>query len=176
MKKKESFRNLLNSILRPSLIVLVLGIFISCGSSGSSIDNAEFNELKDLVDSRNFRIENDWANPMGGNRINLIGNPNYIIFKGDSVDVYLPYFGVRHSGAGYNGEGGIKYTGLYDELKINEKPNKGRIELEFSARNKTEMLDIYIKLYPGNKSTTNINTSQRATISYDGDISEVRKD
>lgn len=158
------------------LLIFSSGILISCGSSGSSIDDEAYTELKKLVDTRNFEVENVWANPIGGGRINLIGNPNHIKIQGDSVDVYLPYFGVRHSGGGYNDEGGIKYQGIARKFKINEKPDKGQIELEFETENKGEFLEFSITLFPNNKATTNVNTTQRTAISYQGEVSKIKED
>lgn len=160
-----------------SFLIFSFGILISCGSSASSIDQEGYSELKELVASRNFEIENEWANPVGGGRIILIGNPNHIKFQGDSVDVYLPYFGVRHSGGGYNNsEGGLKYKGPVREFEVFEKPDKGRIEMEFETDNKGEILEFYITLFPGNNATTNVNTTQRTTISYQGEIREIKED
>lgn len=174
---KTLYKNILKRAVILSFLMLSLGILVSCGSSGSSFDEeGGFTELKNLVDSRNFEIENDWANPIGGGRINLIGNPNHIKFQGDSVDVYLPYFGVRHSGGGYNSEGGLKYKGPAREFKVIEKPNKGRIEMEFETDKNGEILEFHISLFPGNKASTNINTTQRTTISYQGEIREIKED
>ena len=155
-------------LLVSSILILILS---ACGGTRSTGEIQNFDELQNLVSSREFEIENDWANPIGGGNINLIGNPNFIRFKGDSVEVFLPYFGVRHSGGGYGGEGGIKYEGLAENLTINENPEKRNIELEFEGDQDNENLEFHIKLFSNGSSYTSVNTTQRASISYQGNIS-----
>lgn len=152
-------------------------IFLTaCGGTRSSGQIQNFEELQSLVASRNFEIEQEWANPVGGGNINLIGNPNFIRFSGDSVEVFLPYFGVRHSGGGYGGEGGIKYEGLAENLTINENAEKRNIELEFEGDQVNENLEFHIKLFSNGSSYTSVNTTQRASISYQGNISRTEDD
>ncbi len=156
-------------------LILIPLILISCGGANTSFDNEKYNALKDLLTSRNFEIENEWAYPSGGGNINLIGNTNFIRFQGDSVEIYLPYFGVRHSGGGYDGEGGIKYKGLAKKFEIVEKPAKGNIEVEFEVDKSGETLNFYISLFPNDNARTVVNTSQRSTISYQGKLSEIKE-
>ena len=149
----------------------ILLLTLACGGMKES-DSAEtakdFQKLKELVNSREFEIENEWLIPLGGSMINLIGNPNYIRFKGDSVDVFLPYFGVRQSGGGYGRDGGITYKGPAKNLTITEAENK--ILLNFEGMQNIENLEFFITLFPGGNATTAVNSSQRQSISYRGDV------
>lgn len=156
----------------PSVFIfsVLMLLFISCGSTKNTDESEKYTELQELVDSREFQIEHQWARPMSGGNINLIGNPNYIRFENDSVDVFLPYFGVRHSGAGYNREGGIKYEGLAENLKIIEQKNRNRIALYFEGEQGNENLDFSVTIYANGNVQTSVTSSQRQTISYQGEI------
>ena len=151
-------------------VLLILGFLTSCGSSGD-LRNANVNSYNDLqnlvVVQKEFAIENQWANPMGGNRVDLIGNTNYIRINGDRVELFLPYFGVRHSGGAYNSEGGIKYEGPIENLQIEERDGKS-INVTFKGRQGSEDLDFLITLFPGGSAITNVNSSERQSISYQG--------
>lgn len=173
---KYNKRNILKASILSSFLALCFGLLASCGSSNASFNKAEYNELKQLVNSRNFKIENSWANPQGGSQINLIGNSNHIRFKRDSVEIFLPYFGVRHSGGGYGGEGGIKYEGPAKNLKITENSEKGNILVEFEGKQNNEILHFFLRLYSNGKTLTSINSSQRSTISYQGELGEISED
>lgn len=154
-------------------LLSVLGIALlsfSCGSSTATSPEAMEN-LQQLVDQRHFEIENDWAIPLRGSQINLIGNPNYIRFKNDSVELFLPYFGVRHSGGGYNSEGGIKYEGIAQDLEI-RKNKAGNTEILFEGQQQSESLDFRITLYPNLNAQTHVTSSQRDPISYKGEVHE----
>lgn len=156
---------------------LILLIFLyACGSSNTGKRVQSWEELNSLVNERNFRIENDWANPLGGENINLMTNPNFIEFKGDSVEVFLPYFGVRHSGGGYGQNNGIKYEGIARNLEISEDRDKRRIVMEFEAKEDSEDLDFRIQLYASGKTYTSVNSTQRSNISYDGEVLKMNKD
>ena len=151
-------------------IVLLL---ISCGSTkntGSSTDLQNFEQLRELVNSREFEIENDWAVPLRLTTINLIGNSNFIRFKGDSVEVFLPYFGVRQSGGGYGTSGGIEYEGPAKDLEIAEDMAKNNILIKFEGRQGSEHLQFIITLFPKGNASTSVNSSERDPISYWGEV------
>mgnify|MGYP002795035044 CR=1 FL=1 len=157
------------NFLAPFILLLIL----SCGGmkqSGSEENLKDFQKLSELVNSREFEIENEWLMPLGGSMINLIGNPNYIRFKADSVDVFLPYFGVRQSGGGYGGNGGITYTGPVKDLEISEGAANKNIQLNFSGKHNSENLEFFITLYQGGSVTTLVSSSQRQSISYRGNV------
>lgn len=159
------------------IVVLLLGFLVltACGSGRNSNDTEadieSFRELRELVNSRNFEIENEWAMPLRGNRINLIGNPNHIRFEGDSVDIYLPYFGVRQSGGGYGRtDGGIIYKGTVENLDVVENAERRNLVLKFRGERGSEDLQFFITLFPNGRTNTNVSSSQRDAISYMGSI------
>ncbi|MDX1762026.1 MAG: DUF4251 domain-containing protein [Christiangramia sp.] len=152
-------------------------IFVSCGSRSTTSDSEGFKELQELVSSRDFEIQNDWALPIGGGNINLIGNPNLIKIKNDSVEVYLPYFGVRQSGGNYgSAEGGINFEGKLDNFEIEENASKGNIEVKFEAKENNENYDFIITLFPNRKTRTRVISSQRTSISYEGEVKQTSED
>lgn len=158
--------------------ILLILLTIACGIQqnlrGENPDN--FEELKTLVDSGAYEIENQWALPLNGNMIDLIGNTNYIRFESDSVDIYLPYFGVRHSGGGYGErDGGIKYNGPLDNVNFDEDLEKQRINLEFKVSKENEIFDFRIILFPNGNTNTSVNSSARNSISYRGVVRSLPK-
>lgn len=161
---------------RKSLRILVLGFIISlmaCG--GAKTTNEGMANLRELVNSRQFEIENQWANPTSGSRVNLIGNNNFLRFNGDNVDIFLPYFGVRHAGGNYGGrDGGIIYKGPVKDLNIVEEENK--IEMRFRGEKDSEDLQFFVILYPNGNSHVVVNSSQRTSISYQGEIDDLPED
>ena len=146
-------------------------IFIGCGSAQDSAKSiAEQERTAELISSGAFEINNTWALPMSGGQVNLIGNTNYIKFKTDSVELFLPYFGVRYSGGGYNAEGGITYKGLAKNLESYRDEDKDRQVIKFEAKKGTENFTFRINVFPNGKTSTNVNSTQRSNISYRGEI------
>ncbi|WP_051205245.1 DUF4251 domain-containing protein [Salinimicrobium xinjiangense] len=154
------------------LFLLILSVvLISCGSanrgSGSSGDYAA---MLERVQDLEFQIENQWANPVKYNRVNLMGNPNYIIFKQDSVDLFLPFFGERQFGGGYGSQGAIEYEGPLRDLRIEERQDKERINVYFQGKKDSEILDFQITVFPNGNTSTTVTSSQRDQISYLGKV------
>lgn len=160
-------------LIQCTLIFFSLMLLQGCGGAKerNEKDLQDLEELMELVASREFEIENTWAIPLGGGRVNLIGNPNSITFKGDSVEVYLPYFGVRHSGGNYGGrDGGIKFEGPVENLVVREDKVKKNIFFTFEQNREIENYEFLIRLYPNRKVYTSVNSSQRNSISYQGEV------
>ncbi|MDN3594054.1 DUF4251 domain-containing protein [Zunongwangia endophytica] len=160
---------------------------LSCGSSSSAVEGVNnFEDLKSFAQNREFEIENRWANPMRANTvsfinhpnfnsgtINLIGNANFIRFKGDSINVFLPYFGVRQMSGGYNDRGAIKFEGVPEDFEIIENEDKKYVRYEFTANDDSEQYQFYVTLYPNGNTNTSVNSSQRDNISYTGKFSKL---
>lgn len=156
------------------LLLAVVLLFMSCGGgrNTSNLDVSEYQELEMVVDKKLFAVEHNWANPLNGARVDLLTNANYIRFKGDEVKVYLPYYGVRHSGGAYDSEGGILYEGPLNNLEIEENLGSS-ITMKFEGENGTEDLEFLLTLYPGGNVITNVSSSERQSISYQGRMKEM---
>lgn len=152
------------------ILFLTLFLVMGCGTPRQTTqDPQNFDELRNLVNTREFAIEFQWAQPQGGGMIDLMSNPNHIRFKGEEVDIFLPYFGVRHSGGGYgNNTGGIKYQGNVSNLNITEDISKKNILLNFEGRHDSELLVFNVTLYENGKAHASVSSSERTNISYQG--------
>lgn len=166
----------LKKIMSAGFFLVGAILFVACGSSKTAGGIEDFNQLQQLVNSREFEIEHQWVRPSWGGSINLIGNTNFIRFKGDSVNVFLPYYGERYAGGGYGSEGGIVYKGPVKNLKISTKKEDQEIVLEFEAQQGIESLHFYLKLFSNSNVSTNVTSSERATISYSGKITPLPKE
>lgn len=160
-----------NWIIQILLIPVLLMFLISCGSgknAGFTKIN-DYEELREVVYNGEFEVENQWAHPVSGSMIDLLSNPNYIRIKKDSVDLFLPYFGVRHMGGDYGGrDGGIEFKGVAEDLEIDEARDESKIEITFEAEEGTENYNFRITLFPNGNASTHVTSSERNSISYRG--------
>lgn len=152
------------------LFFLAMILIIGCGTPKQGIsDPQNFDELKSLVNSREFSIVFQWAQPQGGGMIDLMSNPNHIRFNGEEVDIFLPYFGVRYRGGGYGSNtGGIKYEGKVSNMEIREDRLKNNILLRFEGRQGSEILVFNVTLYENGKAHASVSSSERNHITYQG--------
>ena len=172
------------------LILLSLGL-MSCGNSTvTAEDEAQFEKLKNLVESRQFEIDSDWALPQASNSlnqiqntgllgpgntagsINLIGNPNYLRINGDSIKAQLPFFGERRMGSGHYNDrkGGIELDGLYEDYSAEWNEKKRRYVIKFQAQDKNEQFMVTLNLFPNNNSSMILTGVQRTPIQYTGRV------
>lgn len=167
--------NVFSSIVLSAAFLMLLW---SCGGTRGMDDETRFENFRSLteyISSRNFEIENEWAIPIRGNRINLIDNPNHIKVRGDSVEIYLPYFGVRHIGGGYGQrEGGIVFEGLAENLEVVEDPDNRNVVLKFQGEQGNEDLQFFITIFPNGRTNTTVSSSQRDAITYRGSLERGR--
>ena len=174
------------------VLVGLLGVLWSCGSSGKAVGAAEENQvLEKLVAEKMLLIESDWAQPSTnnamnsvassalflpgntGSNINLIGNPNYLKIKGDSVSAYLPYFGVQQISAGYGRGSAIQFNGIPERWKSNRNTKKNSYDISFTIRDNAEVFQVSLILFPNLTSHIHINSAQRNFIKYLGKASEL---
>ena len=177
-------------------ILLFAGVLFSCGTSSKTfVPTAQSKLLDELVSQRSFEIESDWASPQmtsslnsisdagllppgsAANRINLIGNSNYVRVKGDSVMVYLPYFGERQMGGGYDSDGGaIQFTGIPENYEVSQDGKRGSYDIRFNMKNKTESFEVTTTIFPNLASTIQVTSSHRFPIRYSGYAKSIPND
>ena len=167
--------------MKKKMLVLFFCVSIS-GISGQTKKEKKqkekqekYEEMISIVKERKIEFEAEWALSQQGARINLIGNPNHVRIIGDSISVYLPYFGVRTGGGGaYGGSGGIKIENKIEDLEIEYDDKKRKINLKFNAFDGSERVEFYMNIFGGGNTNINAFSNTRSNISYDG-LSELYK-
>ncbi|MDY8136092.1 DUF4251 domain-containing protein [Aquimarina sp. 2201CG5-10] len=180
-------------------LILILGMFLMIGCTSSrdlSTQNKEDTAANKPLDISKLSIECDWAYPMistsliaiansglfptgsSVNQVNLVGNPNYFRIQGDSISVYLPYFGEQQLGRSYNNrDTSIQFDGIPDSFEIKENTKKNRRILKFGFKYKTESYRAQIILYDdNNRSDITVTSSHRSQIRYRGFASELEEE
>ena len=168
-KMKKQIQDIM--LVATGFVVLVM---LSCKTS-QSLEEQQRNaqEIEQYLQNSSFEIEHRWMQPLRGNQISLIGNPNYVrLYSKDSLSIFLPYFGVRQFSGGYGSASGIEFTGKPKALQITEN-EKGNQIITFSGTQQTEAYDFKITIYPNKNVKTFVRSNQRDNISYDGRIQEL---
>ena len=148
-----------------------------------------------MVTEANYEINSTWDFPLmtqgltsianaglfmpgsNANRIDLMGNFNFLKVIGDSVAVSLPYFGERRMGGGYgNNDNGINFNGIPDTYSIQWDEKKNRYHIKMEVKQKTETLQFNISVFPSLKADINVNSTHRTSIGYSGDIKAISGD
>lgn len=111
------------------------------------------------------------------NRIDVSADNNYIKIENDSVTGYLPFFGERRLNSGTYGSSdvSIQFEEPIKNLTKEINANKGRLELEFRAKQKgndNEKYEIKINIFPNKNISVDISPLFRTFMRYDGELSE----
>ncbi|GGI57465.1 DUF4251 domain-containing protein [Winogradskyella haliclonae] len=154
------------------------------------IIEAQFNEIKALIESGNFQFEALWANPLGndiatigqsllgsqgvfqGNRVNLVGNDNFVKIENKNSDIYLPYFGRVFFPKRITNESGIHYKGEIENYKVGYNEKKKVITVKFTANSQGDFLRFNYRITALGATRLTVTSTNRQTISYDGKITQ----
>ncbi|GAB7256464.1 DUF4251 domain-containing protein [Polaribacter sp. OB-PA-B3] len=167
------------------VLVSLLVFCFGCSGLKSTATQAEINNLKEIIASKNIEAIFDWAQPMGlnnnvrglenllppgssTNNINLSGNANFFRIKNDGVHVDLPFYGQQQLSRGYNADAGIKFDGKPQAEKKYFDNKKGAYILKYTLNAKDEGYNATLTLYPNGNCSLNVNSSHRSTIYYNG--------
>jgi hypothetical protein len=130
-------------------------------------DQQKQKEIETLINSKNFVFEAQKVNPQGGRVIILDYNTYFLKFNTEKTTCDLPFFG-RAFNVAYGGDGGIKFEGIPENIKI-EKKKKSYV-LKATVKGKDDVYNINFSIFLNGGTTLFVNSNNKASISYDGEI------
>ncbi|MDQ8012093.1 MAG: DUF4251 domain-containing protein [Flavobacterium nitrogenifigens] len=125
------------------------------------------NEIKALIDSQDFVFEAQKTTPQGGRLIQLDYNTYFLKFKTDNTTCDLPFFG-RGYNVGYSTDGGIKFEGKPENIRVENKKNN--TILKATVRGANDVYDLTFSIFYNGSTTLSVSSNNRGPISYDGII------
>lgn len=180
-------------LLYSAIFMMLTGC--SSNRSFTEQENRAYQNLKDLVTSRSFKIVSSSASPIAsaafsrvansnilgpGNNagnIDISGNSNKLMIKGDSIQGVLPFFGEQYFGGGYNdNHTGIEFYDVPNDYQVIHNDKKHAVDIHFKMDDKYRHSDHYnimITLYLNNRSTIRVQSTSRSTIEYMGRVSKL---
>jgi len=145
---------------------LVLVFMASCSSTKSTTESIR--EITRKVESKDFTVDVNYANPMSGQQIFLTNGYNLRI-KNDSAFAYLPYYGVAYS-APYGGEGGIKFAEPMSNYSCLKTKKSDGWDIRFKVKAKENGYDITVNIFINGNSTISVNSFNRQSITFYGEL------
>lgn len=161
MKRKQ--------VLYSSILIGFL-LFNACISQKNKTLHQQ--ELKTMVENRQFKFIAQQITPLrtyiNTNSINL-GNDYYLAISKDTIDCYLPYFGVSNTAPIDPRKMGIEFTTT--EFSYNKSTNKkGGYDIKILPKNTSQASQIYLNISDDGYATLSITQNLRDGISYTGII------
>ena len=160
----------LGNIIR---LFMPLYLLISIGASAQSAkkekEQARYAQLKTAVDSREYVFNAQSATSMGGRTRQLTGSYTTKV-HGDSLDVYLPYFGRAYSATPGDTNGGINFSTSSFTYECHDAKSGGWLILITPADQKNAN-KIQISITSSGYATVQVTSNNRQLISFYGNIS-----
>ncbi|MCC9071150.1 DUF4251 domain-containing protein [Flavobacterium sp. F-65] len=163
-------------------ILLVLSCFLSVSVFAQKKTSKELKAEKELqqqkqiealIDSKNFVFEAQKISPQGGRVIILDYNTYFLKFNPEKVTCDLPFFG-RGFNIGYGSEGGIKFEGVPENVKVEKK--KKYYNLKAIVKGKDDIYNLIFSIFFNGSTTLSVNSNNRSSITYYGEISAPKVD
>lgn len=129
--------------------------------------------MEDLINSKDFAFEAQKAQPLGARQINLDYNTYFLKFNTTKTTCDLPFFG-RAFNVAYGGDGGMKFEGVPENIKI-EKKKKG-YNITATVKGQDDVYSLYFSVFPDGGATLSVNCNNKAAISYQGVVAAPKKD
>jgi hypothetical protein len=166
---------------RFSILVLILSLVLNTGFSQEKTKKEikeekkieKQKQIEAMVNDTDFVFVARTALPTGMRSVNLTTNQNYVKFKPDLIDSYMPFFGQGYSSIGYGGDTGLKFTGKPEEFTM-VKTKKG-FQIDAVVKSPTDNFKLSLTVGLEGSSSLSIISNNRSTISYQGEISAPEK-
>src|SRR6478735_1717640 len=125
-------------------------------------------EVKQLVEAKDYIFQANYMYPLGGGS-RYLTTPYDLTISPDTVDAFLPYFGVAYSSAGYNNneDNGIKFKSTKFDYNTSAQKNGSyiiRIKTN-DTRNGTQMT---LQVYSNGNADLSVISQNRQQIRFTG--------
>lgn len=130
-------------------------------------------QIAHLVDSKEFVFSPMSVSPQGGRTINITDVNYSMEFHPDLIKSYLPFFGRAFGGTGYGGDNGMDFEGKPTVYTI-EKTKKAYL-IKVEVRGERDSYNIMLSVYFEGNAYLTVNSNNRSSISYNGDIKAIQK-
>lgn len=153
-----------------SLIIAVLTL-ASCATADKVARDERRREkagmVAESIESGRYRVGVRTAYPVRGGAVQVTGDYGLEV-SGDSVTVYLPYFGRGYT-LPYGGGKGLNFKALTTEYDV-RKMKRGRTRVEFSTRNDEDTYRFTVEVFDNGQVSIDVQPQQRSRISYSGEL------
>ena len=128
-------------------------------------------DIKRIVESRNYIFKAQRANPLGGSMSRDLSSSYYDLTVGrDTVISFLPYFGRAYSAPVNPSEGGIKFTST--KFDYQQSNNGKRWTITIKPKDASDVQQLYLDIFDNGFATLQVISTNRQSISFNGYVEE----
>ncbi len=154
-------------------ICFVIGICFLLSACATQKDKqARLSLIDSLVKSNSFKFVAQRANPLRGSlidpRILQLNGSYYLKVSKDTLNCYLPYFGVAQQAPYGSSENGIQF--ITTNFNYDKKQTGKSYEVTIVPKNNDKANKMFLNISESGTATLNVNSNNRDAISFNGTI------
>lgn len=133
-------------------------------------------EVKQLIDAKDYIFQANYMYPLGGG-LRYLTSPYDVTVRPDTVESYLPYFGVAYSGVGYNSneDNGIKFKSTKFDYTTSYVQKNGSYIIRIKTNDTRSATQMTLQVYKNGSADLNVISQNRQQIRFAGYIKERKK-
>jgi hypothetical protein len=153
---------------------LLLFFMTSCSFSKTTPET--INEVTRKIESKDFTIVVNYANPMRMKPVFLTSEYDLRI-KNDSAFAYLPYYGVAHVAPFDPSQGGIKFAEPLTDYKVTPNKKSNGWDIRFKVKGRESVYDIIMSIFNNGSTMFSVTSYERDMITFNGEMKvEMKKE
>jgi hypothetical protein len=151
-------------------IIFTVLFLLTLGACSPAQKAAALNpdQISQLVQSQSYQFLATYVQPSGGRQRNVTGTYTLNVSKTEVV-ADLPYFGKAYNVQIGSTDGGVKFQSK-DFTYSMEAGKKGSQEIKIKPRDVSDTQDLFLTVYDNGSATLRVNSVNRQSISYTGEI------
>ncbi|MCO5934857.1 DUF4251 domain-containing protein [Mucilaginibacter sp. RB4R14] len=159
------------------LLVAVAGFTPVNAQSKKAIKEAKkAAEIKGFIDAKDYVFQATYMYPLGG-AARYLTSPYDLTIAPDTVEAFLPYFGVAYSSAGYNNneDNGIKFKSTKFDYTTSAIQKDGSYFIRIKTKDTRNATQLLIQVYNNGNADLSVISQNRQQIRFTGYITERKK-
>lgn len=132
------------------------------------------NKIENAIDHQEFKIDVKTANPQRGRTMFLTSSYS-IELRNDSLFSQLPFYGRAYS-IPYGGGQGLVFNAPYSDYTVKKGKKKDRYTITLKANSEEDKHTYQITIFDNGSVSLTVNSHNRETISFNGDIDLTKED
>lgn len=160
---------------RTVFLCVIVAALVGCGSSQNAVEKQTKErkleaQVADSVNGRCFTVIFDYVQPRNMISAHYLTSTYYVKLKDDSVRSELPYFGRAYrADISHPGRSPLSFVSAVQNVTVKQGRKKDYV-IYLKLRNGSEWFDYYLNVFPNGKSTLNVSSSDRESISFTGQM------
>ncbi|MES2266007.1 MAG: DUF4251 domain-containing protein [Bacteroidota bacterium] len=160
-----------------TLIIAITAIDPAGAQSKKAIQQAKKTaEVKQLINAKDYVFQANYMYPLGGGS-RYLTTPYDLTVSPDTVEAFLPYFGVAYSSAGYNNneDNGIKFKSTKFDYKTSDAKKDGSYIIRIKTNDTRNGTQLILQVFTNGNADLSVISQNRQQIRFSGFVKERAK-